>query len=44
MALMGSDLSLAERQRIIKDLKTYCGQDTLAMVKILERLRARLQK
>ena len=38
-SLIASDCSEAERQRKRKALLDYCGQDTLAMVKIIERLR-----
>jgi predicted RecB family nuclease len=33
------DLDQAERDRIRKALLDYCGQDTLAMVRLLEKLR-----
>ncbi len=36
--LMEGQLSPAERKRTILALKRYCGQDTLAMVKLLEKL------
>lgn len=34
--LMTESLSATERAQIMEDLKTYCGQDTLAMVLILD--------
>lgn len=39
LALMDANLPSGDRKKIIRDLKTYCGQDTFAMVKILDRLR-----
>lgn len=36
--ILSGKLSGAETEQARKDLKVYCGQDTLAMVKILERL------
>lgn len=36
--LMTDKLTPAERAKIIEDLKAYCGQDTLAMVRILDHL------
>ena len=36
--MLSGKLSPAEMNRTRNDLKVYCGQDTLAMVKILERL------
>ena len=36
--LMKDDITEEERQQIMTDLKIYCGQDTIAMVKILEKL------
>lgn len=36
--LMTEKLAPAEREQLIADLKAYCGQDTLAMVRILDRL------
>jgi hypothetical protein len=38
--LIRSQLDPAERRRLKDALLAYCRQDTLAMVKILERLRA----
>jgi predicted RecB family nuclease len=40
-SLIGSDCGQTEQQRIKKALLDYCGQDTLAMVKLLEGLRNR---
>ena len=40
LALMGNELKPAERVQMVANLKKYCGQDTLAMVKILEKLMA----
>jgi predicted RecB family nuclease len=37
-SLLGGDCSEAERQRKLKALLDYCGQDTLALVRLLERL------
>ena len=34
--LMNDTLSATERAQIVEDLKAYCGQDTLAMVRIVE--------
>jgi len=39
-SLMRGDLDSGERERIRKALLDYCGQDTLAMVRLLEMLRA----
>jgi len=39
-ALIRGDLDQGERDRIRKALLEYCGQDTLAMVRLLERLRS----
>ena len=36
--ILSGKLSPAEAEQIRKDLKVYCGQDTMAMVKILEHL------
>jgi len=38
--LMRGDLDSGERERIKKALLDYCGQDTLAMGRLLEMLRA----
>jgi hypothetical protein len=38
-ALIRGGLDQTERDRIRKALLDYCGKDTLALVKILERLR-----
>ena len=35
---IGSDCGEAERQRIKKALLDYCGQDTLAMLRLVENL------
>ena len=35
-----ASLNCDERERIKKALLDYCGQDTLALVKLLERLRS----
>lgn len=40
-SLVRGGLNCDERQRIEKALRAYCGQDTLAMVRLLEVLRAR---
>jgi hypothetical protein len=32
-------LNCEERERVEKALRVYCGQDTLAMVRLLERLK-----
>ena len=40
MDMVTGGLSVAESDKIRHDLKVYCWQDTLAMVKILEHLRA----
>ena len=37
--MIGGELDPADRQRLKAALLAYCRQDTLAMVKILERLR-----
>jgi predicted RecB family nuclease len=39
-SLVRGSLECAERERISKALLDYCGQDTLAMVRLLERLRS----
>jgi hypothetical protein len=39
-ALVRGNLDRNERERIKKALLDYCGQDTLALVKLLERLRS----
>jgi len=36
--ILSGKLSHAETEKLRQDLKVYCGQDTLAMVKILEHL------
>lgn len=41
--LRDPQLPKAERERLMKALKIYCGQDTLAMVKILEHLYERVE-
>jgi hypothetical protein len=38
LRMMDSSTSSAEKDKIKKGLLTYCGQDTLAMVKIREEL------
>ena len=43
-SLIGGSLDQAESERIRKALLNYCGQDTLAMVKLLERLRSQEQR
>lgn len=40
--LMTEPLTPAQRAQIMADLKAYCGQDTLAMVRILDRIEADL--
>lgn len=40
--LMTEPLTPAQRAQIMADLKAYCGQDTLAMVRILDRVEADL--
>ncbi|MBI4351944.1 MAG: DUF2779 domain-containing protein [Elusimicrobia bacterium] len=37
-SILSGKLSPAEEEKLRNDLKVYCGQDTLAMVKILEHL------
>ncbi len=37
-SLIGGDCSEAERQRKLKALLDYCAQDTLAMVRLVEKL------
>ena len=37
-ALVRGTLTCDERERVEKGLRAYCGQDTLAMVKLVERL------
>ncbi len=37
-SLIGSDCSETERQRKQKALLDYCGQDTLGMVRLVEKL------
>ena len=37
-ALLSGKLSAAEAAQLKKDLLAYCGQDTLAMVKVVDRL------
>jgi predicted Zn-dependent protease len=39
-SLVRGGLDQAERDRIRKALLDYCGQDTLAMVRLLEKLRS----
>jgi Domain of unknown function(DUF2779) len=39
-SLMRGSLNCDERKRIEKALRAYCGQDTLAMVRLLEQLRS----
>jgi hypothetical protein len=39
-SLVRGSLDKTERERIEKALRDYCGQDTLAMVRLLEQLRA----
>jgi hypothetical protein len=41
-SLVRGDLDQVERSRIEKALRDYCGQDTMAMVKLLEQLQSRL--
>ena len=36
--LMGGKFSPAETRTTLDDLKAYCGQDTMAMVKLLDHL------
>jgi len=38
-SLLRGRLDGAERERIAKALLAYCGQDTLALVRLLEKLR-----
>jgi hypothetical protein len=38
--LLRGNLGAAKAKETMRELKVYCGQDTLAMVKILEKLRA----
>jgi hypothetical protein len=38
-----SGLNDDERERIEKALRAYCGQDTLAMVRLVERLHTSAQ-
>jgi hypothetical protein len=38
-ALVRGNLDQPERDRIEKALRDYCGQDTLTMVRLLEKLR-----
>jgi hypothetical protein len=38
-SLVRGNLDGAEREKIKKALLAYCGQDTLAMVKLVENLR-----
>ena len=38
-SLVRGDIDVNERQRIEKALRAYCGQDTLALVRLLEALR-----
>lgn len=40
LSMMTKSLSERDLVRIMKDLKVYCGQDTLAMVKVLATLQA----
>ena len=40
-SLVRGGLNCDERERVEKGLRAYCGQDTLAMVRLLEVLRAR---
>jgi hypothetical protein len=39
-SLVRGSLNCDERKRIEKALRAYCGQDTLAMVRLLEQLRS----
>lgn len=38
--LMSGKLSAAETQKTLKDLRAYCGQDTMAMVQLLRHMEA----
>jgi hypothetical protein len=38
-SLIRGSLHFGERERVEKALLAYCGQDTLAMVRLLEKLR-----
>ena len=42
--LMKPDVSDADKKKIRKDLLDYCGQDTLAMVKLVEILKSKVKK
>jgi hypothetical protein len=39
-SLVHGGLDSDERDRIVKALRAYCGQDTLAMVSLLEKLKS----
>jgi predicted RecB family nuclease len=41
-SLVRGSLDNSERDRLMKTLLAYCGQDTLALVRLLEKLRSRL--
>jgi hypothetical protein len=41
-SLVRGSLDNSERDRLMKALLAYCGQDTLALVRLLEKLRSRL--
>ena len=43
LRMIDSSTPQAEKQRIRKALRRYCGQDTIAMVKIREELLSRLE-
>jgi predicted RecB family nuclease len=43
-SLIGGDCNEAERQRKLKALLDYCGQDTLGMVKLVELLRLQVSE
>ncbi|MCI0505808.1 MAG: DUF2779 domain-containing protein, partial [Gammaproteobacteria bacterium] len=38
LKVYASNLTANERNNLVKDMKAYCALDTLAMVKILQRL------
>jgi len=42
-AVAAGRVTTAERQRILDDLREYCGADTLSLAKLIERLRELVQ-
>lgn len=40
--LISGGIAAEERTRVIEDLLIYCGQDTMAMVRIFEEMKRRI--